>query len=100
MQECKKCGGSGIVGAGENPAAHQGALSTCSECNGTGQVASVAPAPEEVVPESQPAPEESPKAEEDPSAISSDDSASDAPAANDAAPVDNPPAAESAEGVS
>ena len=38
MELCTKCAGKGLVGAGENPAALQGAVSTCPDCKGTGKV--------------------------------------------------------------
>lgn len=38
MERCKNCDGSGLAGAGDRPWEHQGRTSTCTKCNGTGQV--------------------------------------------------------------
>lgn len=49
MNTCTQCGGDGLVGAGDNPAAKQGPISTCGACNGTGKVVEniALPVPEE-----------------------------------------------------
>ena len=35
---CSKCGGAGLVGAGENPAARLGPVTVCPDCKGKGLV--------------------------------------------------------------
>lgn len=36
MITCKRCNGSGLTGAGDEPWMHRGALTTCVDCKGTG----------------------------------------------------------------
>ena len=57
--ECEKCRGDGLVGAGEQPWLKQGAISTCPECSGKGQLADVTP--EVPVESTEPAPEVQPE---------------------------------------
>jgi DnaJ-class molecular chaperone len=37
-KQCENCLGTGLVGNGDKPWLHEGALSTCPVCNGTGNV--------------------------------------------------------------
>jgi DnaJ-class molecular chaperone len=38
MHECTLCNGTGLIGSGERPELHQGALRTCPDCKGTGKL--------------------------------------------------------------
>ncbi len=60
MESCKTCGDTGLIGQGENPAAHQGRLSTCPACNGTGKVSAETKEETPAEPVADPAPEETP----------------------------------------
>lgn len=48
--ECTTCRGGGLIGSGDQPWLKLGAVVTCKECGGTGQIGEVESAPAEIIP--------------------------------------------------
>lgn len=53
MTKCANCDGSGLAGSGPSPWLHQGSVSTCAPCKGTGMIQDAPSAGDGVTPETQ-----------------------------------------------